>query len=167
MSEVEVPRDERAVQVTESGTRVKPRAMSIQAYHEKLMAAGYYENGEENPDPTPMQPPVGFKRQPSMVEHIRAMVQSELLRREARAADAETFEEADDFDLPDGDVEPWSRYEAEDDEPSVADLRARLAAAEARQTSGQGPAQPAREALDGSVAPSGSPSPSPSSGTAS
>ena len=32
------------------------------------------ERGAEVLDPTPIAPPVGYKRQPSMVEHIAAMV---------------------------------------------------------------------------------------------
>lgn len=56
--------------------------------------------GYEIPDPTPMAPPVGFKRQVPLHERIRAMVQHEYLR--ARALEeVETPEEADDFLVPD------------------------------------------------------------------
>lgn len=68
------------------------------------------EHGRELPDPTPIAPPVGFRRQPSLAEQIRAMVRSERLRQEAEAQGFETFEEADDFEVGD-DYDPTSPYE--------------------------------------------------------
>lgn len=85
--------------------------------------------GREIPDPTPVAPPVGYNRQPTMVEHIRAMVQGELLRRAAEESGAETFEEADDFDIP-GD-EPFSPYEAEFEPVRAVKARKAVADAEA------------------------------------
>lgn len=66
--------------------------------------------GREMPDPTPVAPPVGYNRQPSLAEQIRAMVRSEQVRQAAEAAGLETFEEADDFDVGD-DYDPASPYE--------------------------------------------------------
>lgn len=123
---------------------VKERDYSIsdEAYEAKQLRRGLNVDGSEALDPKPMQPPIGFVRQPSMVDHIRQMVQSELLRHHARREERETFEEADDFDVSD-DEEPRSAYEMEEVfEP---------------QTGGQGPAQPARETLDGPAAPTASP----------
>lgn len=74
------------------------------------------ERGRELLDPRPVAPPVGFKRQPSMVEHIRALVRSEALRQAAEAEGAESFEEADDFDVGE-DYEPRTEYEAVFDPP--------------------------------------------------
>lgn len=56
----------------------------------------------------------------STTDRIRQMVRHELFRQQANA-EAETFEEADDFDLPDG--EEWvSPYEGDfDPPPSPAD----------------------------------------------
>lgn len=68
------------------------------------------EHGHERPDPTPVAPPVGHNRQPSLAEQIRSMVVSERLKQEAAAAGAETFEEADDFEVGD-DYDPTSPYE--------------------------------------------------------
>lgn len=62
------------------------------------------------PDPTPIAPPVGYIKQPSLAEQIRSMVRSERLRQEVEAAGAETFEESDDFDIGD-DYDPDSPYE--------------------------------------------------------
>lgn len=69
------------------------------------------ENGHEIVSNVPMEPPLGYKKQPSMVEHIRNMVKSEMLRREVQEAGAETFEEADDFDIADDPVDPSTPFE--------------------------------------------------------
>lgn len=76
------------------------------------------DRGRELLDPRPMAPPVGYTRQPSMVEHIRNMVRSEALRQAAEAAEADTFEEADDFDIEE-DYDPHTPYEAVFDPPPV------------------------------------------------
>lgn len=83
------------------------------------------ERGAEILDPTPVAPPIGYKRQPSMVEHIAAMVRSERLRQEAEAAGAETWEEADDFDVGD-DYDPGSPYEGDFDPIDQDALRAAI-----------------------------------------
>lgn len=85
------------------------------------------EAGREIPDPNPMQPPVGYNRQPSLAEQIRAAVVSEKLREVALAAGVETFEEADDFDVGDDfEAERNSPYEANFD-PMTPHERAALA----------------------------------------
>lgn len=66
--------------------------------------------GQELPSPVPVAPPIGWKKTPSLTEQIRAMVRSEALRMAAEAAGAESFEEADDFDVED-DPSPASPYE--------------------------------------------------------
>lgn len=86
------------------GREVKPqRVKSRQDQH-------HDELGREIPDPTPLAPPLGYKKQPTLAEQMRAMVISEKLKAEARAAGAETFEEADDFNVGD-DYDPTSPYE--------------------------------------------------------
>lgn len=67
----------------------------------------------EKPDPIPMQPPIGYKKQPSLSEQIRDMVRSEQLARDLAARGVETFEESDDFDIPDDPVDPSTPYEAD------------------------------------------------------
>lgn len=74
------------------------------------------KTGAEIPDPVPMAPPIGYKKQPTMVDHIRTMIRSEKLRQEVEAAGFETMEEADDFDIGD-DVDPASPYEHNFDPP--------------------------------------------------
>lgn len=79
--------------------------------------------GQLVPDPTPMAPPIGYKRQPSMVEIIREQIR--LAGLEAANQGYESFEEADDFDVGD-DPELRSPYEVtEADEVPVSVLRER------------------------------------------
>lgn len=72
------------------------------------------DKGREVVDSTPMAIPVGFQRPESLSETIRRLVRSEELRRLAERAGAETFEEADDFDVGD-DFDPTSPYETQFD----------------------------------------------------
>lgn len=67
-------------------------------------------SGVEYPDPTPVQIPVGFERPESIQETIRRLVRDPAMRADLENADAETFEEADDFDIPD-DLEVHTPYE--------------------------------------------------------
>lgn len=66
--------------------------------------------GRYHPDPTPIAPPVGYQRSPSISEQIRTMVRSEALRQAADAQGFDTFEEADDFDVGD-DYDPRTPFE--------------------------------------------------------
>lgn len=101
------------------------------------------ERGKEVPDPTPIAPPVGYKRQPTLVEQIRAMVRSERLAAEVSEAGYETFEEADDFDVPDDPVDPSTPYEVGFEPPvPIAELRRRQAAAEAPESPPENSATP-------------------------
>lgn len=82
--------------------------------------------GREVPDPTPMQPPIGYERRPSLAQQIREQIMSHNLAMEARAAGAETFEEADDFEVGDDwEQEKHSPYEANFD-PMTPEERAAL-----------------------------------------
>ena len=84
------------------------------------------ELGRELPDPVPVAPPVGWYKQPSMFDNIRAMVRSEHLRMYAEGQGQETWDEAQDFDVED-ETFPHSVYEG-DFEP-MEDLQARRQAA--------------------------------------
>lgn len=143
--------------------RRSPR-MSEDAYREKLGLKRLTEFGGEMPDPVPMAPPVGFKRQPSIFENMREMVRVELSRR-ASEEGFETEEEAEDFNVRE-DIEPVSRHQyTEMDEDyvrsSVKDYNEKVAsdkqaAAKRRleasvpgaKPARQGRPQAAREALD-------------------
>lgn len=71
----------------------------------------YNDKGEEIPDPNPVAVPVDFVRPVPLGERIRQLVRSETLARELAAAGIETFDEADDFDVPDDIGERESPYE--------------------------------------------------------
>lgn len=105
--------------------RRKPQ-IAPEDYLRKLRDRGLNDEGELIPDPVPIAPPAGYKRQPSMMELVRDMVRSEELRRAANTAGMETFEEADDFDIPDDPIDMKSGWE-NDFDPSVKELEAALA----------------------------------------
>lgn len=67
------------------------------------------KNGHEILDQTPLSLPVGFKRPETLAEQVQRLVRTSVSR-EAAAAGAETFEEAEDFDV-DDEVDPTSPYE--------------------------------------------------------
>lgn len=68
----------------------------------------------------PIAPPIGYVKQPSLAERIRAMVRSEHLRAAAEGSGFESFDEAEDFDTGE-DYDPRSPYELdESDGVSVA-----------------------------------------------
>lgn len=66
--------------------------------------------GHEVPDPTVVEPPLGYVPQPDLMEQMRRMVRNELSRL-AEDSEAESFEEADDFDIDDDPVDYSSPYE--------------------------------------------------------
>lgn len=72
------------------------------------------EGRMERPDPTPIAKPVGFNRPPSIREQIQSALRAHL--EAARSDQAETLEEADDFDV-DDDPELKSPYEVDDELP--------------------------------------------------
>lgn len=76
--------------------------------------------GHEVPDPTVIEPPLGYVPQPDLMEQMRAMVRNELSRI-AEANEHETFEEADDFEIEDDPVQLQSVW-SNDFEPSVQEL---------------------------------------------
>lgn len=76
------------------------------------------ERGHEVVSNVPMQPPLGYKKEPSVTDRIREMVRSEMLRKEAAAAGLETMEEADDFDIADDPVDPSTPFEENFDPPA-------------------------------------------------
>lgn len=90
-------------------------------YLARLLSKGLNPDGTPILDPVPVAPPIGYKKQPSMVEIVRDMVRGEKLRQAAEEMGAESFEEADDFDIPDDPVQLRSEWE-NDFEPSVQEL---------------------------------------------
>lgn len=79
------------------------------------------ENGFELTDPTPMQPPLGYKKSLSLSEQIAQQVRIQSLRMLEDMRVEETEEEADDFNVGD-DLEPFSPHEVEN-MPTLANLK--------------------------------------------
>ena len=71
------------------------------------------DQGREVPDPTPLTLPAGFRRPETLAEQVQRLVRTHISR-EAAERGEETFEEAEDFDVPD-EAEPGSPYEAQFD----------------------------------------------------
>lgn len=68
------------------------------------------ERGQEVLDPTPLEIPLGFRVPESLSEQVKRLVRRQL----SEAADGrgyETFDEANDFDIPDDQVEPDTPFE--------------------------------------------------------
>lgn len=101
--------------------RRRPRQLELEEYLEKMAAKGFDKNGNLIMDPTPIAPPIGYKKHPSMVEIVRDMVKSERLAQEALASGHETFEEAEDFEIDDEPEQLRSKWE-NDFEPSLKEL---------------------------------------------
>lgn len=74
------------------------------------------EYGREIPDPTPLEMPAGVGRPESLAETIRRMVRNEQFV--AALGGAESFEEANDFDIPGEDdfKSPHEEIEMSDEE---------------------------------------------------
>lgn len=84
-------------------------------------------------DPTPTSIPAGFRRPPSLIEQMRSMIRNEFSEAAAQAG-RESFEEANDFDLPDEPDDPTTPWEiaADGDDDVAAGLDAARHAREAR-----------------------------------
>lgn len=80
--------------------------------------------GREKPNPVPMEPPVGYIKQPTIAETMRQMIRSASL--EAAYAGAETEEEANDFDV-DDEFDPTSPWEDEFEPDPVQEAMLALA----------------------------------------
>lgn len=95
----------------------------------------YDAQGRYYPDPTPIAPPIGYKKERSIMDQVRDLVRNEKLQNDLAAAGAETFEEADDFEIgddydprspfellydPDGKTPPWSAFVEEVNRPTSA-----------------------------------------------
>lgn len=66
--------------------------------------------GHEVPDPTVVEPPLGYVAQPDLMEMMRRMIRN-TISDIAEDTEFETFEEADDFDIDDDPVDYSSPYE--------------------------------------------------------
>lgn len=117
-------------------------------------------DGLESPDPTPLDPPLGYNRTPSLADQIREMIRSEKLAMEAHEAGFDSFEEDDDFDIADGDFDPRTPYENNFD-PSIKDIHEAVAehASQEQSKEKSKPAKPAPVTEPAQPAPSAEPLP--------
>lgn len=90
-----------------SAVKRVPR-ISEEEYRKKLGLKRLTEDGAEKPNPIPMEPPVGYKKQPSIFENMRALVQAELARKASQEG-FDTEEEDENFEIEE-DREPLSRH---------------------------------------------------------
>lgn len=67
-------------------------------------------HGHEIPDPRPMTMPSGFRRPETLAEQVQRLVRQSISRQAAEEG-KETFEEANDFDLPDDPPDPSTPFE--------------------------------------------------------
>lgn len=124
------------------GMRRAPR-LKLEDYVAKLMERGLNKDGTFKVDPTPMAPPIGYKKHPSMVEIMRDMIRSERMRTLAEERGFESFEDADDFDVPGEDGEELRSGFENDFDPPIREVakevnkeRASRAAKKAPESSG-------------------------------
>lgn len=106
--------------------------------------------GQEVPDPVPVAPPVGYQRQPTMVELIRDMIKRQASELAAEKGH-ETFEEAEDFDVED--VDPSSPYEEFFEPTPLEELNRRRAAAIMEEEKPKDPPPPPENAAKPPLAP--------------
>lgn len=117
------------------------KRQSIDVYRTTDKNNRHTEDGKEILNPTPMQPPLGYKPQLSLMEQIRREVRS------LKALDnmePETEEEADDFEIDDDPPIP-SRWE-NDLIPSIKETRARIRETEVQLKRYAKPPEPAKAA---------------------
>lgn len=96
---------------------IPPEVVSIDQHPTNMQR--FNARGEELLDPTPMQPPLGYKKQPSLADQIRQAVMAS--KYDEYMSLEETEEEADDFEVED--MEPFSPHENEH-MPTLAALKA-------------------------------------------
>lgn len=65
----------------------------------------------ERPDPRPISIPIGMERPESLQEKMRRLIRDEVFNARLTEAGIETFDEADDFNIPDDPIDPGTPYE--------------------------------------------------------
>lgn len=69
----------------------------------------------ERPDPRPMAIPIGMERPESLQEKMRRLIRDEAVNMQLAQGGVETFEEADNFNIPDDPIDPSTPYEEDFD----------------------------------------------------
>lgn len=68
------------------------------------------KDGSEIPDPTPLTIPSGFRRPETLAEQVQRLVRTHVSR-QAQLEGNESFEESEDFDVPDDSPDPSTPFE--------------------------------------------------------
>lgn len=89
-------------------TLVAPIGEALPRMEQSVQSLYLDELGREKPNPYPLEPPVGYRKQPTIAETMRQMIRQ--ASEEAKMAGAETEEEANDFDI-DDEFDPSTPYE--------------------------------------------------------
>lgn len=153
----EIPEAVRTPPITEE----EARQIEIEEKEEALLRANEIfidDLGREILDPNPLEPPIGYNPQPTLVEQMRAMIRGERLRQLAEEEGFESFEEADDFEL-DADPAPASPYEEVFEPTPARELRRRRAEAEAAASQPPKPEEKPAAATSGGSVTEGAPAP--------
>lgn len=116
-------------------------------------------DGSEIPSPLPIAPPIGWEKQPDLIDQIRSMVQREIGIRDDMEVDDP--DEEDDFDMADLDDDFRTPYEVEGltREEILREFRHRVAERD-EQRAPMPPAAPA-DAPGSEADPASAPSPDP------
>lgn len=85
-----------------------PEGHSAPQFEQSVQSLYLDEYGREKPNPYPLEPPIGYKKQPTIAELMRQAIRQ--ASEEARSAGYETEEEANDFDI-DDEFDPSTPYE--------------------------------------------------------
>lgn len=126
----------------------KIKGLEVEAKSYKSNIGRLDERGRELLDGRPMEPPVGYNPQPSLMDRIRTMVRDAALQRDLARAGAETFDEANDFEVGDDydPSSPWEQYyEPTPFEEFIADKEQAQKAEPPREPPSGGAAQPPAE----------------------
>lgn len=130
----------------DTGEVLEVQDSKVNIHHEgrqerpRLRAVFLDDLGRELVDPTPVAPPLGYKKQPSIFELQRQQIALHH-RLYAEDREFETFEESEDFDVAD-DVDPTSPWE-NDFDPPMSEVRLAIEAHKRAQAqAGQPPKSP-------------------------
>ena len=127
----------------------RSRQYDLEDWIKRQQARGY-EGALQIVDSTPVAPPIGYQKRDSIFDQMRAMVQAELTKQRT-SEEQETFEEADDFDIPEDEFyDPKSPYENDFDPPLRELLTAGLAEVKKKKGVNPAPAAPADAPKPGS-----------------
>lgn len=85
----------------------------------------YNDAGQEICDPDPLSIPVKFRRPMSVAEEVAKLMRNPEFRRRLDDLGLESFDEADDFNIPDDPIDPLTPYE-DGFEPGADGMAARL-----------------------------------------